>query len=154
LKLQNYQIAKLELAMSQERRKRRQKREQPKPRRGRKFAIIAAVVALFAAAAYLGFLKRSSRYDALAKCTARMGARMYGAYWCPHCKEQEEAFGSAFRYVNYVECGVKGNVRLQSDACKQAEIKHYPTWEFADGSRVEGKQSFEFLSEKTGCNLP
>src|SRR5581483_446657 len=143
--------------MSDERRKRKQKRERqeaPRPSRARKIAIVIAVAALFGAAAYLGFVKRTSRYDALAKCTAAKGAKMYGAYWCPHCQEQEEAFGSAFKYVNYVECGVKGNVHVQSDACKQAQIKHYPTWEFADGSRFEGKQTFEFLGEKTGCSLP
>ena len=143
--------------MSEERRKRKQQRErqlQPKPSRTRKIGIIAAVVVLFAAAAYLGFIKRNSRYDAFAKCTATKGTKMYGAYWCPHCQEQEEAFGRSFKYVNYVECGVKGNAHAQSDACKQAQIKHYPTWEFADGSRFEGKQSFEFLSEKTGCSLP
>ena len=141
--------------MSQQRRKRQQQRDAPgAATRTRKIAIIVAVAALFAAAAYLGFVKRSSRYDALAKCTAAKGAKMYGAYWCPHCQEQEEAFGSSFKYVNYVECGVKGNVHVQSDACKQAQIKHYPTWEFADGSRFEGKQTFEFLSEKTGCSLP
>lgn len=142
--------------MSEARRKRQQHRHrhEPKPSRIRKIGIIVAVIALFAAAAYLGFLKRTSKYDAFAKCTAARGAKMFGAYWCPHCQEQEEAFGSAFKYVNYVECGVKGDVHAQSEACKQASIKHYPTWEFPDGSRVEGKQSFEFLGDKTGCSLP
>lgn len=143
--------------MSQVRRNRQEKRGRqtgPRPGLARKVATVAAIVALFAIAAYLGFIKRASKYDAFAKCTAAKGARMFGAYWCPHCKEQEEAFGSSFKYVNYVECGVKGNVHLQSDACKTAEIKHYPTWELPDHSRVEGKQTFEFLSEKTGCSLP
>ena len=143
--------------MSQERRRKQQKRERvesPASKPIRKIVIILGVIALFAAAAYLGFSRRNNKYAGFASCTAARGAKMFGAYWCPHCQEQEEAFGSSFRYVDYVECGVKGNVHLQSDACKQAGIKHYPTWEFPDGSRVEGKQTFEFLSEKTGCSLP
>jgi hypothetical protein len=143
--------------MSQQRRKKRQQRgrvESPPTKPLRKIAIILGVIALFAAAAYLGLSRRNNKYAGFAGCTAARGAKMFGAYWCPHCQEQEEAFGSSFKYVDYVECGVKGNVHLQSDACKQAGIKHYPTWEFPDGSRVEGKQSFEFLSSKTGCTLP
>jgi hypothetical protein len=143
--------------MSQERRKKQEKRrkqDQPKTGLGRKIVIAVVIAAAFAGAAYLGLRKRTSRYDAFAQCTKVSGARMYGAYWCPHCAEQEEMFGSAFQYVNFVECGVKGDVHAQSEACKLAQVKHYPTWEFADRSRVEGKQSFLFLSEKTGCSLP
>lgn len=143
--------------MSHERRKKQDKRrqqEQPKAALRRKIVIAVVITAAFAGAFYLGLRKRNSRYDAFAQCTKARGARMYGAYWCPHCAEQEDAFGSAFQYVNYVECGVKGDVHAQSEACKLAEVKHYPTWEFADRSRFEGKQSFQFLSEKTGCPLP
>ena len=142
--------------MSQERRKKQQIRSQEATpsRWGRRLMIAVAIAAAFGAAFYLGWLKRTSKYDAFAQCIRSQGARMYGAYWCPHCQEQEELFGSAFQYVNYVECGVKGDVHAQSEACKLAEVKHYPTWEFADRSRVEGKQSFQFLSEKTGCSLP
>lgn len=143
--------------MSQERRKKQEQRlkqEQPKAPLTRELVIAVVIAAAFAAAFYLGLRKRTSRYDAFAQCTKAQGARMYGAYWCPHCQEQEELFGSAFQYVNYVECGVKGDVKAQSEACKLADVKHYPTWEFADRSRVEGKQSFQYLSEKTGCSLP
>jgi hypothetical protein len=143
--------------MSQERRKKqeqRRKQEEPKAGLRRKIVIAVVIAAAFAAAFYLGLRKRTKSYNAFAQCTKARGARMFGAYWCPHCQEQEEMFGSAFQYVNYVECGVKGDVKKQSEACKLAEVKHYPTWEFADRSRIEGKQSFQFLSEKTGCSLP
>ena len=79
---------------------------------------------------------------------------MYGAFWCPHCLEQKEAFADSFEYVNYIECGVKGDHKGQTQACKDAGIVEYPTWEFLDQSRVKGKQTFPFLSEKTGCPLP
>ena len=147
--------------MSDERRKRQQERDEqatPQSWPVRKIAMGLLIVAAFAAAYYLGLLKRHSRYDAFAQCITARGAKMYGAFWCPHCQEQEEAFDSAFQYVNYVECGVKGDTRAQSPACKQAEIKHYPTWEFASASaskeRFEGKQTFEFMAQKTGCSLP
>jgi len=41
----------------------------------------------------------------LAKYLRETGARMYGAYWCPHCSRQKELFGrEAWSYVDYVEC--------------------------------------------------
>ena len=144
--------------MSQERRKRQEKRQQkedPLPRRLPRTIIIAVIIAAaLGVAVYLGVHKRNSRYDAFARCTAERGARMYGAFWCPHCEEQKELFGSSFQDVNYIECGVKGNTRAQSQVCKDAGIKNYPTWEFADQSRIAAKESFEFLSAKTGCPLP
>jgi hypothetical protein len=143
--------------MSDERRKRKQARE-PKPKQktslGRKISIGVAILAAFALVYYLGIRKRTSRLDAFARCTAQSGAKMYGAYWCPHCLEQKETFGSAFQYVNYVECGIKGNAKGQTQACIDAGIKHYPTWVFANASRVEGKQDLTSLSQKTGCSLP
>lgn len=143
--------------MSEERRKKKLARE-PEPKResspARKIIVVVAIVAAFGIAAYLGLRKRTSRLDTFAKCTAQSGAKMYGAYWCPHCAEQKELFGSAFQYVNYVECGVKGNVKVEAQVCKDAGIKHYPTWVFANASRVEGKQDLLFLSQKTGCSLP
>jgi hypothetical protein len=41
-----------------------------------------------------------------------------------------------------------------NDTCKQAGIQHYPTWQFPDGSRVEGPQPLNVLADKTGCKLP
>ena len=78
---------------------------------------------------------------------------MYGAYWCPHCAEEKEKFGGSFRYVNYVECGLKGE-RGQTEACKEAGIKRFPTWEFPDGHKEELVLSLEMLSQKSGCELP
>lgn len=144
--------------MSEERRKRKQAREQqdnPQPNPMVRTVAIGVVIALaIGLLVYLGIRKRNQRYDAFARCTAQRGARMYGAFWCPHCLEQKEAFGSSFQYVNYIECGVKGDPKGQTQVCKDAVIKHYPTWVFLDESRVEGKQSFEFLSQQTGCPLP
>ena len=117
--------------------------------------IITAVliVAAFAAVIYLGLRKRGNRLDAFAKCIAAKQARMYGAYWCPHCADQKEMFGSSFQYVPYVECGVPGS-RDEGPVCKDAGIKHFPTWQFADGERQEGTLPLQSLGTKTGCGLP
>jgi len=91
-----------------------------------------------------------SKYDSFAKCLTENGVKMYGAYWCSHCKSQKAMFGTSFQFVNYVECA-QGNG--QSPVCTAAGIKGYPTWEFKDGSRQAGELSFERLSEKSGCKL-
>ena len=143
--------------MSEERRKKKAAREatnEPKPFPWRKVGIALLIIAAFGGAYYLGFHRRASRLDAFAQCVSSKGAKMYGAYWCPHCAEQKELFGSAFDFVNYVECGVKGDAKAQSPACQSAGVKHYPTWEFADRTRIEGKETLESLSDRTGCSLP
>lgn len=111
------------------------------------------VVAAFAAVVYLGMRKRGSRLDAFAKCLAAKQAKMYGAYWCPHCADQKEMFEKSFQYILYVECGVPGS-RDEAAVCKDAGVKHFPTWQFEDGERREGTQSLPSLGAKTGCSLP
>lgn len=116
-----------------------------------------ALALIFAALAwgiyYFRFYRKpTGPLDAFAKCLSAKGVRMYGAWWCPHCAEQKEMFGSSFQYVNYVECSPAGQ-KTQNDVCKQAGLKGYPTWQFADGSRAEGTVHLEALSDKTGCKL-
>ncbi len=84
--------------------------------------------------------------EQLAKELTAHGAKMYGAYWCGHCKEQKEAFGEAWKYVAYIECSTPEGE--QTAVCIAAKINGYPTWAFKDGSRLEGKQSFEALQAK------
>ena len=95
----------------------------------------------------------SSTLDNFAKCISSKGARMYGAWWCPHCADQKEEFGYAFQYVTYTECSPEGQ-RTMNDTCKQAGIKGYPTWKFPDGTTHEGPLPLSALSDKTGCKLP
>jgi hypothetical protein len=142
--------------MSQERRKRQQQKQaqdQPNPARLRYIIIAIVIVVAFAAAYYLIWHKRTSRLDAFAKCLTVKQAKMYGAFWCPHCDEQKEKFGSSFQYAPYIECGIKGSQGIAA-VCTQAGIKRFPTWIFADGTRVEGEHELEFLGEETGCSLP
>ncbi|HWY55191.1 MAG TPA: hypothetical protein VNZ03_12055 [Terriglobales bacterium] len=141
--------------MSQERRKKQQdrlgvKETKPVPR-----SIIVAVliVAVFGAVYFFIRHRQTSRLDAFAKCLTTKQAKMYGAFWCPHCEEQKEKFGSSFQYAPYIECGIKGSQAI-APVCTQAGIKRFPTWIFADGTRVEGEHELDFLGEQTGCNLP
>jgi thiol-disulfide isomerase/thioredoxin len=93
------------------------------------------------------------QYDALAQCLGEKGAKFYGAFWCPHCKEQKRIFGNSAELLPYVECSMP-NGKDQTAACKDKNIQSYPTWEFADGSRITGEQQPGVLAEKTGCEMP
>ncbi len=91
-------------------------------------------------------------YDEFAQCLTDKEAVFYGTFWCSYCQLQKKMFGSSQKLLPYIECStLDGNNQLQ--ICKDNNIESYPTWEFADGSRLSGKISFEKLAEKTGCVL-
>ncbi len=116
--------------------------------------VIAAIIILaFACVYYFARVRGSTRYDAFANCLTEKQIKMYGLYWCTHCAEQKEMFGESFKHVTYVECGIKGS-KDEEPVCKEAGIKNFPTWQFPDGSRKEGTQPLQLLSEQTGCSLP
>lgn len=97
--------------------------------------------------------KEPGKYDAFTTCLKEKGTVFYGAWWCTHCKANKKLFGSSADLLPYVECSSKdGKEQLQ--ICKDKNIQGYPTWEFSDGSRLEGEQSLEVLAEKTSCQLP
>jgi len=144
--------------MSEERRKRQQDRlekDQPKtlPKPSLKAVVIVGILALVALGIFIGWYRQNTRLDAFAKCLDAKQAKMYGAFWCPHCAEQKELFGRSFKYAPYVECGITGQKGIQK-VCTDAGIQKFPTWVFANGARFEGKKSLEFLSDQTGCSLP
>jgi len=114
---------------------------------------ILVLIAIWISYDYFSYRKVST-LDAFAKCTNEKGARMYGAWWCPHCAEQKDQFGFAFQHVNYVECGIEGQTHSENQQCKRSAVHNFPTWEFADGSRKEGALSLSELSQRTGCKLP
>jgi hypothetical protein len=142
--------------MSEEQKTRQAGKNEASP--PRKDALRSVVILLLVAAAFtltycLGRYRRVSRMDAFARCLTAKHAKMYGAFWCPHCADQEAMFESSFRYVDYVECGIKGS-RAEAPQCIQAGAKHFPTWQFASGERREGALPLQTLGEKTGCPLP
>lgn len=132
----------------------------------KKRAIYAVlIVAAFALAYYLGTRSRNVRYiqkilgqrkyDGFASCLKDRGVKFYGAWWCPHCEEQKEKFGASMDEVPYIECGVQGDTRAKTQVCKDANITHYPTWQFPPmGERFERVFTLQELSDRTGCSLP
>ena len=86
-------------------------------------------------------------YDQFAQCLTSKGVAMYGAYWCPHCANQKKLFGNSYRFIKYVECA------NDPQTCINAGVNGYPTWKFADGSKLEGEQDLQALADKTSCPL-
>lgn len=100
---------------------------------------------------------KPGKYDAFATCLKDKGTTFYGAFWCPHCKEQKALFGSAAKLLPYIECSLP-DASGQTQVCIDKKIEGYPTWELADGTRLPVENaagvSLETLSEKTSCTLP
>lgn len=109
--------------------------------------VIVAVIGVFAWNA-----SKPSPLAPLAQCLKDKGAIFYGAFWCPHCQATKRMFGSSAKDLPYVECSTPdGKGQLQ--ACKDKGVTNYPTWEFADGSRLTGERTAEELATASGCPL-
>ncbi len=108
--------------------------------------VVALAVLGLAAGAEAGSI------DAFARCLRDRGAVFYGASWCPQCAKQRQLFGGSERLLRYVECA--GEDGGQTAACGRAGITGYPTWEFADGTRVTGRLSLGQLAGRAGCKVP
>lgn len=85
---------------------------------------------------------------ALAEHLGKSGARMYGTFWCPYCRRQEELFGDAATKLTIVECDPKGT-NAQPNMCAQANISSYPTWEIK-GNFYRGMLSLDELADISG----
>ncbi len=119
------------------------------------FLIVLAVTIVGVLA--LGFLgkgstQRSTKYDAFAQCLSDKGAIFYGTFWCPYCKNQKKMFENSAK-IPYVECSTP-DANAQVQICIDKGVKSYPTWDFADGSRLTGAVPLATLAEKTACELP
>jgi glutaredoxin len=85
----------------------------------------------------------------LAQHLKKIGAKFYGAFWCPHCTRQKELFGSsALKQVKYIECDPKGQ-NARPNLCRQAGIKAYPTW-IIKGKTYTGAHSLQELANISG----
>ena len=85
------------------------------------------------------------------------GATFYGAFWCPHCQAQEKDLEASRQTLEkiglYVECST-ADAAHQTQICIDKKIEGYPTWVFADGSKLTGEVKLEELASKTACVLP
>jgi protein-disulfide isomerase len=85
----------------------------------------------------------------LASHLKQIGAKFYGAFWCPYCSKQKEMFGEqAFRQINYIECDPRGK-NPRPDLCRKASIQGFPTWEI-NGKQYPGMKSLAELAELSG----
>ena len=115
-------------------------------------ALIAVFVGLFA-----WYKLTPGKYDQLATCLTEKTVTFYGAFWCPHCIATKKAFGKSAKLLPYVECSEK-NPNAQGgygqvQVCADKNIEGYPTWEFADGTRLTGEQRPADLAAKAGCAI-
>lgn len=112
------------------------------------FILVLASIFIY----YFWSLNQPGDLDNFAACLGKKGATFYGAFWCPHCQNQKRLFGNSARLLPYVECSTPDqNGQLQ--ICIDKKITGYPTWEFADGTRLSGEVTLQDLAEKTGCSL-
>lgn len=87
---------------------------------------------------------------ALAQHLTNIGAKNYGAWWCPHCYEQKQLFGKeAFGLINYVECASPDDPRQQTAECQSVGVASYPTWEI-NGEIYPGQRTLEELADLSG----
>lgn len=84
----------------------------------------------------------------LVKHLNKIGAKMYGAYWCKFCKQQKEILGAAAKQVNYIECDPTGQ-NPKPELCRKAQIKGYPTWEI-NGKLYPGMLTLQQLAQLSG----
>lgn len=88
----------------------------------------------------------------LAQCLTDKGAVLYGAYWDSSTKKQKESFGADVSKITYVECGVQGDYRSQTEGCTRAGILAYPTW-VVGKQKYMGIQELAQLATLTGCTI-
>ncbi|MBW4693246.1 MAG: hypothetical protein KME27_15955 [Lyngbya sp. HA4199-MV5] len=112
-------------------------------------AIAPAVIAQASATVPPVTTTSSAAAIELAKHLKRVGAKMYGAYWCPHCHEQLQLFGNkAAAQLPYIECAEDGK-NARPALCKAAKIEGYPTWKIK-GKTYEGTQGLIDLANASG----
>ena len=117
-----------------------------------KSTFVFFAVSVFVSLSALSACAADSKNDKLAQCLTQKSAKMYGTFWCSHCKDQKDMFGESFKYVTYVECAIPGT-RKETEACKQMKIEHTPTWIFKDGTRREGALPLTELGQIAGCSV-
>jgi len=89
--------------------------------------------------------KLSSLVDHLVK----IDAKFYGAFWCPHCKEQKRLFGASADRLPYIECSPHGRRGPQSVKCQARRIRTYPTW-IIDNRRYPRFLTLRLLAQYSG----
>jgi hypothetical protein len=95
-------------------------------------------------------------YDEFTRCLVDSGVKVYGSITCSVCAQQRKLFGNSFRLIEEVECNPHEK-KNEAEKCLEIDIATTPTWTLEkDGvevNRLVGYQSFETLSELSGCEI-
>ena len=110
---------------------------------------VLSFAAVFLVVIAMGCAGSAEKKDTLAKCLTEKGVKMYGAFWCQHCKNQKADFGDSFQYIDYVECDPAGT-NPKPQECRDAGVTGYPTW-VIDGAQYPGEQDLNTLAKISGC---
>ncbi len=90
----------------------------------------------------------SGKYDTFAKALVKEGVAFYGAFWCPHCQEQEKWFEASRQKLTaeglYKECEHADRSRFP--ICDENKIESYPTWTFPKGISITSAKAPEICS--------
>ena len=118
----------------------------------KKYSIIAVIlIAIVSVWSYT--YTRPGKYDGFASCLAEKNAKFFGSFQCSNCADQKRLFGKSTNILMdsgvYIECGPLSGPQAQ--VCIDNSIDSYPTWEFADKTRLIGTRQLSELSEKSGC---
>ncbi|MEO2046342.1 MAG: peptidylprolyl isomerase [Pirellulales bacterium] len=87
-----------------------------------------------------------------AQALADSGTQMFGASWCPACTAQKEVFEDGAQFLPFVE--VTNPDRSINQIGLDNNIFAFPTWEFPDGSRLQGEQTLQTISDRSGVAIP
>lgn len=93
----------------------------------------------------------------LANHLAKVGAKEYIAFWCPHCHEQKLLFGKeAYKVITdnnvKTECAPESPVGKPQD-CKAAGVQGFPTW-IINKKSYSGVQNLNDLANASGYAGP
>lgn len=81
----------------------------------------------------------SGKYDSLTQSLAKEGVSFFGAFWCPHCQEQESWLDASRQKLAaiglYKECSNPD--QSQTPICIANKIESYPTWVFPKGITIK-----------------
>ncbi len=80
------------------------------------------------------------------------GAKLYGAAWNVNTTAQRQLFGDGAQFLSFVES--TNTSQQPNQVATDLGITTYPTWIFADNSRLTGVQTLAALSRQAGVAIP
>ena len=101
----------------------------------------------------------SKNEQSLTDCLIEKNVRLYTAWWCMPCHQQEQMLekelGNDWGYFKeniIVQCYEESKISLVQQ-CEDKKIEFFPAWEFPDRNpnREYGVQSLEKIAELAGC---